>query len=138
MRLTARVERALGPTRQEQLYDDAWDALRARRFEEAATGFGRVLSESPAGTLADEAAFWRATSLARGGHPDKAVPAFRDFLGKYRSSPRRGEAATMLGWLLIDAHQPGEAAPFLRSAADDPDANVRKSARDGLDAISRP
>jgi TolA-binding protein len=137
-RLAGGAERALRPTRQEQLYDDAWDALRARRFDQAAAGFGRVLAESPQGSLADEAAFWRATSLARGGHTEKALPAFEEFLGKYRSSPRRGEAATILGWLLIDAHRPDEAAPLLRGAVDDPDAKIRKSARDGLDVISRP
>ena len=97
-----------------------------------------MLSESPRGSLADEASFWRATSLARGGHTDEALPAFEEFLGTYRSSPRRGEAATILGWLLIDAHRPAEAAPLLRGAADDPDAKVRKSARDGLDVLSRP
>jgi hypothetical protein len=137
VRSEAAIEHALRPTRQEQLYDDAWDALRARRFEAAARGFERVLSESPNGSLADEAAFWRATSLARGGQSDQAIGAFTDFGRKYRSSPRRLEAATILGWLLVDAHRPDEAAPLFRDAVNAPDANVRKSARDGLEATTR-
>jgi len=132
------VERALRPSRQEELYDDAWDALRGRRFDEAAVGFERVLSESPTGPLADEAAFWRATSLARGGHPEKAVPAFQEFVRKYRSSRRLGEASTILGWLLVDAHRTEEAAAYFRGAVSDADGNVRRSARDGLRAIARP
>jgi TolA-binding protein len=133
----AGVERALRPTRQEELYDDAWDALRARRFDAAVRGFERVLADSPGGALADEAAFWRATSLARGGEPARAVTAFREFLAKYRASRRRGEAATILGWLLVDAHRLAEAAPLFQGAVDDPDESVRRSARDGLAATSR-
>jgi TolA-binding protein len=128
--------RALRPTRQEQLYDDAWDALRAGRFDKAAAGFARVLSESPRGPLGDEAAFWRATSLARGGHPEKALPAFEEYVATYRSSTRHNEAATILGWLLVDAHRPAEAVPLFRGATQDPDASVRKSAREGLAAAT--
>jgi TolA-binding protein len=131
------VERALRPTRQEVLYDDAWDALRARRFDAAAKGFARVLAESRSGPLADEAAFWGATALARGGETAKARDAFRELLLAYPRSARRGEASAILGWLLVDAHQPEEAEPLFRAAAADPHANVRASAREGLAAIAR-
>jgi hypothetical protein len=133
----AAVARALRPTEQERLYDDAWDALRSRRFEQASREFGQVLARSPEGPLADEAAFWRATSLARSGDSPRAIEAFRHFVGKYRSSPRRGSASTILGWLLVEAHRPEEAAPLFRAAIDDPDESVRLSARDGLDALAQ-
>jgi TolA-binding protein len=134
-RAEAAVE-ALEPTRQEVLYDDAWDALRAQQFEAAAAGFARVLAEAPVGPLADEAAFWRATALARGGAPDKARAAFGAYLSKYRASARRGEAAAILGWLLVDAHRAAEAAPLFRVAADDPRDSVRASGREGLAAVA--
>jgi len=134
-RAAAAVE-ALVPTRQEVLYDDAWDALRARRFDEAAAGFARVLAEAPTGPLADEAAFWRATAIARGGGSARAIAAFEAFLVKYRTA-RRGEASAILGWLLVDAHRGEEAAPLFRASADDPREGVRSSARDGLAAIAR-
>jgi TolA-binding protein len=136
-RAEAGVERALRPTAQEQLYDDAWDALRARRFDDAAQGFARVVGASRGGALAGEASFWRATSLARGGHPQEAVSAFRGFVTGYPRSPRSGEASTILGWLLVDQQRADEAAPLFRGAIDDPDPNVRKSARDGLAALER-
>ncbi|HEY2729148.1 MAG TPA: tetratricopeptide repeat protein [Polyangia bacterium] len=136
-RAEAGVARALAPTRQEALYDDAWDALRARRFDEAATGFGRVLAESPSGPLADEAGFWRAIALARGKKNAEAVPAFRAFLATYPASPRRGEASAILGWLFVDAHRMEEAAALFRTAAQDPHESVRASAREGLGAFAR-
>ena len=133
-RAEAGVERALRPTRQETLYDDAWDALRARRFAAAATGFTRVLAEAPVGPFAAEAAFWRATALARGGEADQALVAYREFIGRYKTSPRRGEASAILGWLLVDAQRPEEAAPLFGAALSDPHENVRVSAREGLQA----
>ena len=136
-RAEAGVERALRPTRQEALYDDAWDALRARRFAAAATEFTRVLSEAPLGPFAAEAAFWRATALARGGESDKALVAYREFIGTYKTSPRRGEASAILGWLLVDARRPEEAAPLFGAALSDPHENVRVSARQGLEAARR-
>jgi TolA-binding protein len=135
--IDAGVERALRPTRQEVLYDDAWDALRARRFDAAAKGFARVLAESRSGPLADEAAFWGATAYARGGETEKARDAFEALLLAYPRSARRGEASAILGWLLVDAHHPEEAEPLFRAAAADPHANVRASAREGLDACAR-
>jgi hypothetical protein len=136
-RTEAAVERALQPTRQEILYDDAWDALRARKFKDAATGFGRVLAASSSGPLADEAAFWRATALARDGDSTGAIVAFRAYLATYRDSPRRGEASAILGWLLVDTYQNDEASAFFRAAAADPHETVRQSALEGLAAIAR-
>jgi TolA-binding protein len=140
-RVAARAEaaaaRALAPTRQEALYDDAWDALRGRRFDDAATGFGRVLAESPSGPLADEARFWRAIALARGKKSAEAVAALRAFLVTCPASPRRGEASAILGWLFVDAHRTEEATALFRSAAEDPHESVRVSAREGLGALAR-
>jgi TolA-binding protein len=131
----AAIARALRPTREEGLYDDAWDALRARRFEEAAAGFGRILAESPTCALADEAGFWRATALARGGRSSEAIAAFRAFLDSTRTSSRRGEASVILGWMLVDAHRPDEARGLFRAAAADPHATVSASAREGMKAL---
>ena len=138
-RASTDLERMARPTRseaqQEAQYDDAWDALRAHDYQKAADGFGRVLNHAPAAPLADEAAFWRATALARANDP-AAVSAFRQMLDAYPRSPRRGEASTILGWLLIAAHQPLEAEDRLRAAVDDPHEDVRASAREGLETLA--
>ncbi|HSZ81326.1 MAG TPA: FecR domain-containing protein [Polyangia bacterium] len=130
------VERTTQQTQQEARYDDAWDALRAHDYKKAAEGFARVSNGSPAGSLADEAAFWRATALARSGDAAAAVPAFRAMLDAYPRSPRRGEASAILGWLLIAAHEPTEAADRFRAAIDDVHEDVRASAREGLEALA--
>jgi TolA-binding protein len=120
---------------EELAYDEAWDAMRAGDFKKAATGFARVNALSPAGALADDAAFYAAVAFARGGRSAAAITAFREMIDTYPSSPRIGEANAMLGWLLVDARQPQEAARRFLAAADDPAETVRASARKGLSAL---
>jgi len=122
---------------EEVAYNDAWDAMRANDFRTAATGFARVHALSPAGTLADDAAFWQSVALARGGRAAEAIVAFREMIDGYPVSPRVGEASAMLGWLLVDAHQLDEAARRFEAAAGDHSDTVRDSARRGLDALAR-
>jgi TolA-binding protein len=132
------IERAAHPrgAQQEAQYDDAWDALRAHDYKKAAEIFGRLLKESPGAPLADEAAFWRATALARGDDSQGALAAFRQMLDAYPQSPRRGEASTIVGWLLVAAHEPTEAEARFRAAIDDPHEDVRASAREGLETLT--
>jgi TolA-binding protein len=122
---------------EELAYNEAWDALRGNDFRKAALGFERVVALSPAGPLADDAAYWHAVSLARGAHPTEAVAAFREMLDDYPHSPRTGEASVMLGWLLVDANQLDEAERRFRTAATDPSQAVRASARSGLEALAK-
>jgi TolA-binding protein len=122
---------------EELAYDEAWQALRANNFGRAASGFSRVLLLAPDSALVEDAGFWRAVALARGKRSAEAVPAFRDFLETYPRSPRAGEAAAMLGWILIDARAYDEAAERFRAAVRDASPAVRSSAQAGLDALAR-
>jgi TolA-binding protein len=129
--------RPSGPTPQESLYDDAWDAMRAGEFAKAAARFAGVISAAPKGPLADDGAFWRAVATARAGRSALAIDLFRELLDGYPTSSRRGEAAAMVGWLLIDAGRTEEARAHFRAADSDPSDRVRASARQGLEAIDR-
>ena len=139
---TAGAPRARGPsmpaaTDAEAAYNDAWDAMRASDFRRAAAGFARVLALGPGAALGDDCAYWRAVALARASDTTLAIDAFRDMLRAYPSSPRRGQAAAMLGWLLVDARQLDEAALRFRAATADPNEAVRTSAGKGLAALAR-
>jgi len=134
--VTDRRDIAKPVSAEETAYNDAWDALRANDFRKAAAGFARVVALSPAGPLADDAAYWRAVSLARAARGSEAIAAFRELLDEYPSSPRAGEASAMLGWLLVDANELVEAERRFRAAANDASESVRASARSGLDALA--
>jgi hypothetical protein len=122
------------PSPQESVYDDAWDAMRSGDFQKAATSFMHVTEVAPRGPLADEGAFWQGVALARAGEPHEAIAAFRRMLDAYPSSPRKGEASAMVGWLLVD-EDPAEAGRLFRGAINDPRPTVRESARQGLSLL---
>jgi len=121
----------------ELAYDDAWAAMRAGDFTRAATAFSRVFLLAPDGALAEDASFWHAVALARGGRRAESITAFRDFLAMHARSARAGEASAMVGWLLVESGQRDEAARRFQAAAADPRPAVRRSAREGLDALAR-
>ncbi|HNF96810.1 MAG TPA: hypothetical protein PK493_05925, partial [Pseudomonadota bacterium] len=52
-------------------------------------------------------------------------------------SPRAGEAAAILGWLLLNQGQTEAAAKHFANASRDPRDEVQKSARAGLAAVER-
>ncbi len=121
----------------EAAYDDAWAAMRSGRFADAARAFSRVRALDPAGRLAEDASYWHAVALERAGQSPAAATAFRDFLAGFPSSPRLGEASVMLGWILVSASEPVEAAQRFTAAAADPRPAVRASASAGLAAVAR-
>jgi hypothetical protein len=53
--------------------------------------------------------------------------AFDVFIASHPSSPRAGEAAVMLGWMLTERNDCARASPSLRRAQNDPSARVRQS-----------
>jgi TolA-binding protein len=121
----------------EVAYDDAWNAMRAGMFSRAAVAFARVQILDPGGPLAEDAGLWYAIALERSGESAQAATAFRDFIGTFPASRRVGEANAMLGWILVGANQPGEAARRFRAAIGDPRPAIRDSAKAGLDAVAK-
>ncbi|MBX3159665.1 MAG: tetratricopeptide repeat protein [Deltaproteobacteria bacterium] len=121
----------------EVAYADAWTSMQAGDFATAATAFMRVSLLDPDGPLAEDASFWNAVALERGKESTRAADAFRFFIDHFPRSPRIGEANTMLGWILVDARRPDEAARRFRAALTDPTPAIRESARAGLEALAK-
>jgi TolA-binding protein len=119
----------------ELAYDDAWAAMRASKFHQSAAAFARTIALAPDGALADDARYWHAVSLAREPRVVEAIAAFRELLDEHPGGTQRGEASVMLGWLLVDTHEPTEAATRFRAATSDKSAAVRDSAAAGLRAL---
>ena len=111
--------------------------MRAGDFAKAAARFAGVVGAAPRGPLADEGAFWHAVATARAGRSAQAIELFREMIDQYPASARRGEAATMLGWLLVDNGRADEAHAQFQAAGADPSERVRASARRGLEAAGR-
>jgi hypothetical protein len=113
-----------------------WRALRGGDYLAAAAAFGRAAEADPADPISEDARYWRAVALARGGRPAAARAEMAAFLTRYPTSPRAGEISAMLGWLLLDVHDRAGARRRFRAAADDRADAVRASARAGLQALA--
>lgn len=129
------VPESVARTAAQQAFDDAWRAMRADDFVGAAVAFERVTRSGDPGPLAEDARFWRAAALARGGRVADAVAAFEAFLDRHPRAVRAGEAAAALGWLLLERGDLDDAAARFTAAAGDRSVRVRESAARGLRAV---
>jgi TolA-binding protein len=127
---------AAAPTPIERAFDGAWTDLRAGKFASAAAGFARAIAADPDHALAEDARYWRAIALAR-GRDRRAAAAMKAFLRRHPQSARAGEVSVMLGWIELRAGRRDRAADRFRRGLDDPRADVRASARAGMDALAR-
>jgi TolA-binding protein len=118
-------------------FDRAWSRLREGRAREAASSFAEVERLASDRGIKEDALYWRAVATARAGDPEAARRLFAEFLGRFPSASRRGEAATALGWLLLDAGEIDEAARAFDRGAKDRSPNVRESALEGLRRVGR-
>lgn len=114
-----------------------WNALRTGDFAAAAEAFGSAASQSEKSALSEDASFWEAVALDRTQRWTDAQKAFNRFLTRYSESDRSGEAAVMLGWLLLRAGDVRAAEARFESALGDPAERVRRSAQAGLEASGR-
>ncbi len=118
----------------ESAFKRAWTAMRAKRYRDAAAGFGRVIALTPTGSFAPDARYWRGLALMRAGDTGAGRAALESFLVNHASSPRVGEVSAMLGWLHLKAGRKQLARQYFKAAVDDPRDDVRTSARAGLKA----
>ena len=114
-----------------------WSALRTNDFEVAAQTFGQALSEGDDNALSEDASFWMGVALDRTSRLAEAQEALTQFLVRYPKSDRAGEAAVMLGWLLLRAGDVTAAEARFGSALGNPSERVRRSGRAGLAASGR-
>ena len=116
-------------------FEKGWLALKEGRYHSAASAFDRACNSGIKSPLNEDAAYWRAVAYRYAGKTGSAEKSLRRFLSQYGFSPRAGEASVMLGWILLEKGRPAESRAFFESAANDPVAKVRESARAGLQRI---
>ena len=119
----------------ETAFADGWQALRSQRLAEAAAAFSRAVDAAGEQPLAEDAWFWLAVCQARIPRPAEARETLTAFIARFPHSPRVGEAADTLGWLLIDSGDLAGAERAFATAALASGASVRRSAKEGLRAV---
>jgi hypothetical protein len=121
----------------EREFRGGWSLLQGGDAIAAAAAFDRAIKLAPAGSVAEDAGFWRGAALVKAGKPELARHALVTFLAEFPLAVRGREAAAMLGWLLVDAGDLDAAEQQFQRAATDPVTRVRTSAESGLAEIAR-
>jgi hypothetical protein len=119
-------------------YEAAWSAFRNEDFVEAADRFARAASdEDEEPVVREEARYFLAVALARSNRSDAAMTVLETFTSEHPSSPRRGEAFAMLGWMRLDRGDDARATDAFQSALREGSARAKRSAESGLERIRR-
>jgi TolA-binding protein len=119
----------------ETAFADGWQALRSQRLAEAAAAFSRAVDAAGDQPLAEDAWFWLAVCQARIPRPAEARETLTTFIARFPDWPRVGEAADMLGWLLVDSGDLAGAERAFATAVLGSGASVQRSAKEGLRAV---
>jgi hypothetical protein len=112
-------------------FDRAWALLRRGDAQKAAEAFAHVEGLARGKPLEEDALYWRAVATARTKDP-QASALFAEFLDRFPSSSRAGEAAVALGWLRLDEGRREDARRLFTRASTDALPQVAASAREGL------
>lgn len=120
----------------ERAFAAGFQHLKQGRFVDAAPRLEQAAALAPSGSLAEDARFWAAVARARAGQSAEAIQGLHGFLSRHPRSPRAGEAAAALGWLLLRGGRADEAERAFRSALRERAPEVQKSASAGLSAVA--
>jgi len=80
------------------LYGDAFAALKAGRYPDAAQGFQLYLTKYPDGPRADNAAFWLGEAQYQQQDYASALKSFQGLLKSYPDTPKAADALLMSGF----------------------------------------
>ena len=95
---TAPTPESIAQADEATVYGDAFAALKAGRYEDAARGFQLYIAKYPAGPRADNATYWLGESLYVQKDYTAALQAFRDVLEKFPDSAKSADAMLKVGF----------------------------------------
>lgn len=104
---------------EQQAYDDAFAALRATRYADAAEGFAGFLERWPDSSLAPNAQYWMAETYYVTRDFRTALDYFDELLARYPGSTKQGDALLKIGFSHFELQQWNEARAALEQVRSD-------------------
>jgi len=98
---------------EQQAYDEAFAALRATRYADAAEGFSSFLSRWPDSSYAPNAQYWMAETYYVTRDFRTALGFFNELLERYPNSSKQGDALLKIGFSHFELQQWNEARAAL-------------------------
>jgi len=101
------------PASEQQAYRQAFDLLKAGKFDEAANALQGFLKNYPNGRFADNAQYWLGEAYYVSRKFDPALTAFERLLVDYPNSPKRSHAMLKIGFIHDEAGRKLQAKQIL-------------------------
>lgn len=98
----------------------AWIDLDAKRYPDAAKGFGQMVQQFPQHALAAEAMFHQGAAWREGGQWKEASVAFQSYLAQHPAGPYASRAKQLLAGCMLKLDQHEQAIRQLTELAGDP------------------
>lgn len=99
---------------EEREYQEAFDLLKERRYDEAVTAFRGFLDKYPSSTYSDNARYWLGESYYVTRQFKPAMNEFQTLMRDYPDSDKRTHAQLKLGFIFDELGQEDEARTVLR------------------------
>lgn len=114
-------------------YDQAFNELKALRYERAADGFRNFIQRYPDSRLADNAQYWLGESYYGARNFTMALAAFQALLDRYPDSGKRADALLKVGYSHYELRQWAAARAALEQVqAEHPDTTIARLAENRL------
>lgn len=85
---------------EQQIYQTAYDLIKAKKYDEAVTALQGMLKKYPAGQFASNAHYWLGELYGLMSKNDKALDEFTTVITKFPGSPRVSDAQLKVGLIL--------------------------------------
>lgn len=99
---------------EERQYQEAFNLLKERRYDEAATAFRGFLDKYPTSTYSDNARYWLGESYYVTRQFKPAMNEFQTLISDYPDSDKRTHAQLKVGFIFDELGQEDEARTVLR------------------------
>ncbi len=90
---------------QQNLYQQAYKALRNKHYTQAAKGMQAYINEYPQGTYAVNAHYWLGELYLISGNGQQAKTQFNTVLTQYPHSPKAADALLKIGFIYYEDHE---------------------------------
>ena len=119
-------------------YQQAFDALKAGRYEKASAGFSDFLARYPNAENAPNAQYWMGEAQYVKRSYKEAQQSFQTLLERYPATPRRAEATLKLGFIHYELNEWDEARKTLTDVRNNfPDSTAAKLAENRLQKMKK-
>lgn len=118
---------------EQSMYDNAFNELKALRYERAADGFRDFIQQYPGSRLADNAQYWLGESYYGARNFTMALQAFQQLLERYPDSGKRADAMLKVGYSHYELRQwPAARAALEQVQQEHPGTTIARLAENRL------